>query len=107
VPPAQALRSGARAGIVGAKDVAVTNKQDGDDIMSISVNLAKKLDKAYENKSIEEVLDAPVSALAGLTAEHAKQLEAALGIKTVRDLGSNKFFAVAGVLVALSRHVDG
>ena len=73
--------------------------------MSISVNLAKKLDKAYENKSLEEVLNAPVSALAGLTDAHAKQLEESLGIKTVRDLGSNKYFALAGVMVAMSRHL--
>ena len=30
------------------------------------------------------------------------ELLAGLGIKTIRDLGSNKYFAVAGVLVALS-----
>jgi len=70
--------------------------------MAISVNLDKALDKAYESTSLEEILDAPVAALAGVTDDDAKHLEAAFGIKTVRDLGSNKYFAVAGVLVALS-----
>lgn len=69
--------------------------------MSISVNLAKALDKAYENSTLDEILAAPPSALAGLTPEHDQQLASALGIKTVADLGSNKFFAIAGVLVAL------
>jgi hypothetical protein len=69
--------------------------------MPVSVNLAKGLDKAYEDKSLDEVLDAPPSALAGLTPEHDKVLADALRIRTVRDLGSNKFFALAGVLVAL------
>lgn len=70
--------------------------------MAVSVNLAKALDKAYEDKTLDEILAAPPSALAGLTAAHDKALAEALGIKTVADLGSNKFFAVAGVLVALS-----
>lgn len=73
--------------------------------MAVSIELGKKLDKSFENLSLEEVLAAPPSALAGLTEKHAELL-AGLGIKTVRDLGSNKYFALAGVLVALSNHVD-
>jgi hypothetical protein len=42
---------------------------------------------------------------AGLTERHDEIL-AELGIKTVGDLGSNKYFATAGVLVALSGHID-
>ncbi|MFC9769841.1 MULTISPECIES: hypothetical protein [unclassified Pseudarthrobacter] len=71
--------------------------------MAVSIELGKKLDKEFENLSLEEILDAPPSALAGLTEKHAELL-AGLGIKTIRDLGSNKYFAVAGVLVALSNH---
>jgi hypothetical protein len=69
--------------------------------MALSVNLEKALDKAYENVSLPEILAAPPSALAGLTEKH-DELLAGLGIKTVADLGSNKYFALAGVLVALS-----
>ena len=69
--------------------------------MAVSVDLDKALDKAYENSSLDEILAAPPSALAGLTEKH-DELLAGLGIKTIRDLGSNKYFAVAGVLVALS-----
>ena len=69
--------------------------------MAISVNLAKGLDKAWEDTSLDELLDAPPSALAGLTEAHDKALAEALGIRTLRDLGSNKYFALAGVLVAL------
>ncbi len=72
--------------------------------MAVSVKLDKALDKAYECKSLEEILDAPVSALAGVSDGDAEKLDAAFGIKTVRDLGSNKYFAVAGALVALSGH---
>jgi len=73
--------------------------------MAISIELGKNLDKAYEDKSLDEVLAAPPSALAGLTEKH-NELLASMGINTIRDLGSNKFFATAGVLVALSGHVD-
>ncbi len=69
--------------------------------MAIQVNLTKGLDKAYEDKTLSEILDAPPSALAGLTEKHDAALAEALGIKTIRDLGSNKYFALAGVLVAL------
>lgn len=69
--------------------------------MAVQVNLDKALDKAYENSSLEEILAAPPSALAGLTEKHDEIL-AGMGIKTIKDLGSNKYFAIAGVLVALS-----
>ncbi len=68
--------------------------------MAMSVNLAKGLDKSYENSSLAEILSAPPSALAGLTAEDDATLKK-LGIDTVKELGSNKYFALAGVLVAL------
>lgn len=70
--------------------------------MAVPVNLDKALDKAYEGSSLEEILAAPPSALAGLTPAHDEVLAGKLGIKTIRDLGSNKYFALAGVLVALS-----
>ncbi|UQX87246.1 hypothetical protein M6D93_13160 [Jatrophihabitans telluris] len=69
--------------------------------MAVQVDLAKALDKAWEDKSLSEILDAPPSALAGLTPAHDAILKDNFGIDTVRKLGSNKFFAVAGVLVAL------
>ena len=70
--------------------------------MSVQVNLGKALDRAYEDKSVTEILDAPPSPLAGLTEKHDALLKDALKITTIRQLGSNKYFAVAGVLVALS-----
>ncbi len=72
--------------------------------VAVSIELGKALDKAYENATLDEVLAAPPSALAGLTEKH-DELLAGMGIKTIRDLGSNKYFATAGVLVALSGKV--
>jgi hypothetical protein len=69
--------------------------------MAVSVDLTKSLDKAYEGKSLKEILDASPAALAGVTDKDAKLLEEAFNIKSVRQLGGNKFFAVAAALVAV------
>ena len=69
--------------------------------MAVRANLGKALDRAYEDKTVKEILDAPPSALAGLTERHDQVLKDTFGIDTIRELGSNKYFALAGVLVAL------
>ena len=69
--------------------------------MAVSVDLDKALDKAYEGKSLKEILDASPAALAGVSDADAEHLAAAFNIKTVRQLGSSKYFAVAAALAAL------
>jgi len=71
--------------------------------MAISVNLDKGVDKAYENVSIDDLLKAPPSALAGLTEKHDQILADTFGIKTLADLGALVLAALAGGLVALSK----
>lgn len=72
--------------------------------MAVSVVLDKALDKAYEGNSLEELLDTPVAALARVSDGDAEHLAAAFGIKTVQDLGTNKYFVLAQALVALAAH---
>jgi len=55
------------------------------------MNINKALDKAYESKTLKEILDAPVEVLEGLSEANGKALFDALGVKTVRDLATNKF----------------
>lgn len=69
--------------------------------MTVSVNLEKALDKAWEDKSLEEILAAPPSALAGLTEKHDAALADALNIKTIADLGRNKYIVLAVALATL------
>ena len=71
--------------------------------MAVSADLSKYLDRAYEDKTLEEVLAAPVSALAGVTDSDGEHLQAAFGIKTVADLGKNKHFAAAQAMLALTK----
>jgi hypothetical protein len=69
--------------------------------MAVSADLAKVLDKDWEDKSLEEILKAPVSALAGVTDADAKALTQAFNVKTVGDLGKNKYFRAAQALTIL------
>ena len=70
------------------------------------MNINKAVDKAFETKSLKEIADAPVEALSGVTAADAQALKTALGITTVRQLGTNKFFLWAQAIVALSEQSD-
>lgn len=70
--------------------------------MAVSVNLDKGLDKAYENSGLDELLASPVAALAGVSDGDATKLQEAFGIKTVADLGRNKYIRLAVALVDLA-----
>jgi hypothetical protein len=74
--------------------------------MAVTAGLGKALDKAYEGMGLTELLDAPVAAISGVSEGDAEHLAAAFNIRTVRDLGTNKYFTLAQALVALSAHAD-
>ena len=74
--------------------------------MALSVNLDKVLMKEYETKSLDEIVKAPVTALAGVSEGDAEHLKAAFNIKTVGDLAKNKQFKAASLLAGLAE-VDG
>ena len=71
--------------------------------MAVSADLSKYLDKAYEDKSLTEILAAPVSALAGVTDDDAALLGKAFRIKTVGDLGKNTYFLAAQAMLQLTK----
>lgn len=66
------------------------------------LGLELKLKKQWEGKSAKELADAPVTALQGVSDGDAEHLLKAFNIKTVRDLGTNKFFRWAQAISALS-----
>jgi hypothetical protein len=59
------------------------------------------LDKAYEDKILAELADAAPS-LSGVSQGDAKLLAEAFSVKTIGDLGHNKFFRAATALVDLA-----
>jgi hypothetical protein len=69
--------------------------------VAVSADLAKLLDKEWEDKSLEEILKAPVSALAGVSDGDADALKQAFNVKTVGDLGKNKYFRAAQAMSLL------
>jgi hypothetical protein len=69
--------------------------------MAVNADMDSLLDKEFESKSLDEILKAPVSALSGVSESDAEALKAAFNVKTVQDLGRNKYFKAAYALVAL------
>lgn len=70
--------------------------------MAVTADLAKVLDMAYHDKTLAELLDAPVAALRGVSEGDAKLLAEALNVTTIGDLGRNKFFRIAAAITDLA-----
>ena len=62
------------------------------------------LDKEYE-ANIVSLADEPVDAIQGISNGDAELLKAAFNIKTIRDLATNKYVAVAEVTLSLATMV--
>ncbi|HDD63604.1 MAG: hypothetical protein DRJ32_05855 [Thermoprotei archaeon] len=60
------------------------------------------LDKAFEDKSPKELVNAPVSALSGVSERDAELLKKAFAIKTIKDLATKKYILVAQVIKTLA-----
>jgi hypothetical protein len=70
--------------------------------MPVTTNMDAQLDKEWESKSLSEILKAPVSALAGVSETDGDRLREAFNIKTVADLGRNKYFRSAYAMTILA-----
>lgn len=66
-----------------------------------SIDLNNVLDKAWTDKSLPEILAAPVSALRGISDRSGELLNEALGIKTIADLASLPYARWAQALAEL------
>ncbi|WP_175411914.1 hypothetical protein [Streptomyces sp. TRM64462] len=66
-----------------------------------SIDLNKVLDKAWADKSLPEILAAPVDALKGVSERDGELLKEAFGVKTVADLAHLKYVRWAQALSAL------
>lgn len=69
--------------------------------MPVTADLTTLVDKSYQDKSLAEIVAAPVAALKGVSESDAKLLKDAFGIVTVGDLGRNPYFRTAQALVNL------
>lgn len=78
-----------------------TVEEKGDRPDGSAMNIDKAVDKAYETKSFKEILEAPISALEGLS-DKAEALLGELGVKTIGDLASFKYCRWAESIVTLA-----
>jgi hypothetical protein len=74
--------------------------------MSAPIDLSKVLDKAWEDKPLPDILNAPVSALEGVSAKDGQHLEQAFNIKTIADLAAFRPFHSAIALATLGRNTQ-
>lgn len=66
------------------------------------MNICNAVMKDWEGKSLKEIAAAPLWVLQGVTEEKAKLIEQGLGVKTIGDLGTNKFFEWAQAIAKLA-----
>ncbi|MFF9058908.1 hypothetical protein ACIRPQ_08145 [Streptomyces sp. NPDC101213] len=67
-----------------------------------SIDLDKVLDRAWADKSLPEILAAPVGALKGVSDRDGELLREAFGVRTVADLAELKYARWAQALAALA-----
>lgn len=70
--------------------------------MPTNESLMYVLDKEHETKSLKDIIGLSPAALEGISDEKAKQLQQALGAKTIKDLANSKYVKRAQALVALA-----
>jgi hypothetical protein len=66
------------------------------------MNINKALDKAFEGKPLKEVVNAPVSAIEGISEADAQKLHEAFNVKTIGDLANLKYVKIAQAIAALA-----
>lgn len=97
-----AVEAGGGAEVRAPRDTRASWEARNDEGTSVaSIDLDKVLDKAWADKSVPEVLAAPVSALKGVSDRQGDLLKEAFGIKTVADLADLKYVGWAQALAAL------
>ena len=66
-------------------------------------DISQFFDKKFEQQEFNDLAEAPVDAIQGLSESDADALKQALGINTVRELAEHhKFVRIAQAVVALS-----
>jgi hypothetical protein len=66
------------------------------------MNINNIVDKAYEQKSLKEIANAPVAALQGISDNDGKLLQEAFNVKTIADLAKLKYVKWAQAICTLA-----
>lgn len=65
-------------------------------------DITKYIDKAHEGKDFAELADMPIDVLQGVSKGDVEALQKAFGVKTMRDLATNKYILVAQAITGLA-----
>ncbi len=68
------------------------------------IDKSNKLDKAFENKSSEELVSAPADALQGVSEKDAEKLKRSFKIETIEDMAKCEWYLKA---LAIKAAVEG
>ncbi len=72
----------------------------------MTASFRNMLDRAYEGKTIEEILESSPSALLGVSEADALKLKEAFGIETIKDMAECNYFQHAQALLAAAGWPD-
>jgi len=80
------------------------NTKNGEIVMAQEKSgfIVKFFDKAYEEKSILELVESPVAAISGVSDADAADLKKAFDINTVEDLAENDYVLLSQAVVLFS-----
>lgn len=70
-------------------------EKEKDDNPDSTLNIDNAVDKAYEDKSLDHILDSPMQALQGLSDRQADLMYEAFRIKSVKQLANQRFLNIA------------
>ena len=65
-------------------------------------DITKYLDKAHAQLDFAELASSPISVLSGVSDGDAEALQKAFGVKTLRDLATNKHILIAQAITGLA-----
>ena len=86
-----------------AISVLAETEQDDSRLAEARLNINKGLDKAFEKQSFREIVNAPVSALQGVS-DKAGETWAHMGVRTVGDLARFKYCAWAHAMQTAAKY---
>lgn len=108
--PRQVQAGGGRTGDVrefirkARSNYAMGSKKKSSKKKVTPISIRGAVAREYEESSLGELSQAPIDALEGLTARHARMLEEAFGIQTVEDLARLKYVELARAICILARY---
>jgi hypothetical protein len=70
------------------------------------MNISRYVDKAYEDKNFDELGEAPIDALQGVSAKDAALLKQAFNVTTIREFANLKFVKWATAITALANEAE-